>query len=62
MTRGEWILAAVGVLVWVWFLRQMFSSDGFFDKTPGPFECIGCQRHRVVPGCPVHDPEARRVS
>lgn len=23
-------------------------------------ECAGCQRHFVIPGCPLHDPERRR--
>ena len=22
--------------------------------------CLGCSRHRFVPGCPLHDPERRR--
>lgn len=23
-------------------------------------ECLGCLKGRMVPGCPVHDPQARR--
>lgn len=59
MTRGEWILLVVGVVSWVWLLRQAFSRNGFFDK---PMGCAGCQRHRLIPGCPVHDPQARKGS
>ena len=46
-------IGAVGWLLWndisTWF-NQGYSQIAV---------CLGCRRHAIVPGCPLHDPERR---
>lgn len=50
----SWLLIPAGIAVWV--IYPLISDD--IDEVALP-ACLGCQRHFVIPGCPVHDPEDR---
>lgn len=56
-----WVYFAA-VVAFVTLVGCAFWNDIGSWYTHEPRECIGCQRHFVKPGCPAHDPEARKVA
>lgn len=58
---GQWlafttICAGIGVIGW------LFWNDIGAWFTPDGDVCLGCSRHRLVPGCPIHDSQRRNVA
>jgi hypothetical protein len=59
MTIVAWpIILLVGIPLWIWLITAFIEPDSLLDLRLRA--CTGCQRHFVLPGCPVHDPAERR--
>lgn len=50
----DWRLILAGVATWLVF--PLVASD------VATVACLGCTKGRIVPGCPVHDPERRKAA
>ena len=55
--QHDWRMILAGLSVWL--IYPLISED--IDEVALP-ECSGCQRHYLIPGCPLHDPEERNAA
>lgn len=53
-----WRLILAEVAVWI--IYPLITAD-IEEPDPVPV-CAGCLKGRMVPGCPVHDPEHRKAA
>lgn len=56
-THDVWMILAPVVVL----LCLPAAPDGEDDGPPLPV-CAGCSKGRLVPGCPVHDEQQRKVA
>lgn len=53
-----WRLILAGLSVWL--IYPLISSD--IESVAATPICSGCSKGRIVPGCPVHDPQERKAA
>jgi hypothetical protein len=60
MNWWEWTLLGVGI--WGLLIWAICVTNYRFWQFVQPHVCSGCQRHYVIVGCPIHDPQRRVAS